>query len=317
MKFSDSVDFDGIDVILLAGLNPSQSERVLPALDAGIRKRVSRGAKLIVINAEETGIASAAAVHIKADEASALAQISKGLIDKGSKAGKELVSAVSKLTVSEDIEKAATLIAEAKSPAIFCAPSLFNASRNLSTLLDIKVIAAPAEANARGVVAMGLTTEGKTYKEMTSGGIDVLYAVGEVPVVKRPDVNFLIAQTSYMTELAKQADIVLPAAAYLESEGTIMNYLGKDKDVRKIIEPAGDSRQHKDIFTELSKAIGTNLKETAKIKSAHEASEPRFNPFEKKEGLDADPAEIIESVNSSVINHSKLLWLKEAQKAAV
>lgn len=317
MKYSDSVDFDAADVIVLAGLNPSQWDRVLPALDAGIRRRVSRGAKLIVLNSGETRIASDAAISVQADEAATLAQIAKALIDKGSKAGKDLSAAVSGLSVTEDIEKAAELITKAASPVIFCAPSLFNASRNLSLLLDIKVVAVPAEANARGVVAMGLTTDGKTYQEMASGGVEVLYAIGELPLSRRPDVSFLIVQSTYMSELAKQADVVLPAAAYLESEGTITGYLGNDKDVKIITSPAGDSKQHKDIFTDLSKVLGSAIKQTAKIKSAKEVSKPKFSPFEKKKGLDSSPADIIEGTNTIVINHSKLLWLKEALKATV
>jgi hypothetical protein len=39
-----------------------------------------------------------------------------------------------------------------------------------------------------------------------------------------------------------------------------------------------------------------------------------FRPFVKKEALDISPDELIESVNASVINGSRLLWLKEAQK---
>ncbi|HDH05323.1 MAG TPA: 2Fe-2S iron-sulfur cluster binding domain-containing protein [Nitrospirae bacterium] len=317
MNFSDTADLDSADAIILAGLDPSQRGMVLPALDAGIRKRVSRGAKLVVINSLKPRIAPAAAVSIRADEATTLAHIARGLIDKGKTAGKELEAAISGLAVTEDIEKAAAILAGAKSPVIFCAPSLFNASRNIALLIDVKVVAVPYEANARGVVAAGLVTEGKSYKEMTSGGVDVLYAIGEVPLAKKPDAVFLIVQTSYMTELAKQADIVLPAATSLESEGTITNYLGKDKDVRKVIEPAGDSRQHKDIFIELSKAIGTELKDTGEAKSAQEAGKPQFNPFEKKQGMDVKPADIIEASNAAVTGHSKLLWLKEAQKAAV
>ncbi|MBI5055174.1 MAG: molybdopterin-dependent oxidoreductase [Nitrospirae bacterium] len=320
MKFSDSADIDSADVIVLAGLAPSQWERVLPALDAAIRRRVARGAKLIVINHEETRAASVAAVNIKADEASSLAQVAKALIAKGKKTDKALETAVSGAAVSEDAGKASDLLAEAKSPVIFCAPSLFNASRNISLLMDIKVIAVPYEANARGVVALGLTTEGKTYKEMTSGGVDVLYAVGEVPVAKRPNVNFLVVQSSYMTELAKQADVVLPAAAYLESEGTMINYLGKVKDAVKVIEPVGESRQHKNILIELSKVMGAPIKESAaKMKSAFQVKDkPKFNPFEKKQGLDVDPAELNDSINKSVIYSSRLVWLKEvAEKVTV
>ncbi|MEF9427639.1 MAG: molybdopterin-dependent oxidoreductase, partial [Candidatus Mariimomonas ferrooxydans] len=54
MKFSDSADMDETDLFILVDLDPSQWERVHPALDASIRKRIARGAKLVVINKNET-----------------------------------------------------------------------------------------------------------------------------------------------------------------------------------------------------------------------------------------------------------------------
>ncbi|RJQ45483.1 MAG: hypothetical protein C4538_08630 [Nitrospiraceae bacterium] len=318
MKFSDAANIDSADVIVLAGLNPSQWERVLPALDASIRRKISRGGKLIVLNSGDTRASSVAAVNIKGEEASSLAQIAKALIGKGKKAESNLETAVSGIAVSEDADKAAALLAEAKAPVIFCSPALFNAAKNISLLTNIKVVAAPYEANARGVVLLGLTTEGKTYKEMAEGGVEVLYAVGEVPVTKRPNVNFLIVQSSYMTDLAKQADVVLPAATYFESDGTILNYLGKLKEAVKAVDPAGEAKQHKNILIELSKVMGSPIKESAAaMKSAFQVKEkPEFKPFEKKKGLDVDPLELTESLNKSVIYSSRLVWLKEVAAVA-
>jgi NADH dehydrogenase/NADH:ubiquinone oxidoreductase subunit G len=317
MKLSDKVDIDSTDAIVVAGLNPSQWERVLPAFDASIRKRVSRGAKLIVINSKETRLASAATVSVTGDEASLLAQLAKALIDSGKKADKKLESAVSGVKASEDIHKAAEILSKAGTPAIFTSPALFSAARNISLLMDVKVAAVPYEANAKGVVSMGLVTEGKTYAEMAKGGVDVLYAVGEVPLSKRPDAGFLIAQTSYLTDLAKEADIVLPAAVYLESKGTIINYLGTIKEATKVIEPAGASKQHKDIFIELSKVMGKPIKESAaEIKAAFEVSAKHtFSPFEKKKEIDITPSDITEPMNVNIVRNSRLAWLKEALEA--
>ena len=317
MKLSDQVDLDSVNTIVVAGLNPSQWERVLPALDAGVRKAVARGAKLITINADETRLGSAATLNINGNEASSLAQLAKALIDAGAKADKKLGDAVSELTVSEDMAKAAELITKAESTAILCAPSLFNAARNLSLANDIKVVAVPLEANAKGVMSLGITTKGKTYSEMAKGGVDVLYAVGELPISKKPKSGFIVAQTSYMTDLAKHADVVLPAADSLESSGTIINYLGKAKDLTAAIAPAGESKQHKTIFIELSKVMNKPVKESAaEMKKALQISgKAKFTAFEKKPGLDANAAELVESMNSSVFNHSRLLWLKEAQPA--
>ena len=260
-------------------------------------------------------------VNIKGNEVSVLKQIAKALIIKGSKAGKDLDSAVSKVKTTEDTDKIADMIAESKMPVIFTSPALLKAAKNISLPggVDVKVVAVPFEANARGVVAMGLATEGKSYKDMVSGKNGVLYIIGEIPLRKRPDANFLIVQTSYLTELAKQADVVLPAAASMESKGNIINYLGKVKELAKVVDLPGSAKQHRDILIDLSKAIGSPIKEsTANIKSAFEVSvKQKFSPFEKKQGLDIDPTELNDAINQPVINTSRLVWLKETEKAAV
>ncbi len=326
MKLSDSADIDSADLIVLIGLDPSQWERVLPALDASIRKRVARGAKLIVINNEETRISSVATLSIKDDEISALKGLAKAMISRGSKAGKELESAVKEAAISEETEKGAELLSAAHSSLILTSPSLFKASGNLSLLKkEVKVIAVPLEANARGVISMGLVTGGKTYKEMAAGGrndsspsgVDVLYAVGEVPVVKRPKVDFLVVQSSYMTELAKKADIVFPSAVYLESKGTITDYLGRTRELKRVIEPSGSAMQHKDIFIALSKAMAKPLKESSAAAKKTAKAKAKFSPFKKEKGIKIDTAQFIEAINRSVIKSSRLLWLQETEKAAM
>jgi NADH dehydrogenase/NADH:ubiquinone oxidoreductase subunit G len=316
MRKSQSTSIDDSDLILLVGLDPSQWNRVLPALDAAVRRRVSRGAKLIVINSAETRIEEAATHSLRGDEISMLESIAKALIEKGVKAEKKLVSAVKDAEITEPAEKAADLILNARSPIFFSTPSFFNASANLA-LLKGKVISVGLESNARGIALMGLTTKGKTYPEMISGRMKVLYAVGEVPLTERPDADFMIVQNSHLTELAKQADVVLPSAAFLESEGTIIDYMGRMKYLPKVIEPQGESKGHSEIFRGIAKIMGTPLKKTTESdvkKLAKVKVKPAFVPFAKQEGLDLSPEELIESVNASVINGSRLLWLKETGK---
>lgn len=316
-KNSQPADIDGADLIVLVGLNPSQWERVLPALDASIRKSVQRGAKLIVINSSDTKIEEAAVISLKGDEISALKALAKAAIDKGVKPDKKLDAAVKDARVTEEVEKAAELFAGAKSPVIFASPSLFEASSNLS-LLKGSTVAVPLESNAKGVaLTTGLTTGGKTYQEMASGGLRTLYAVGEVPVNERPAVEFLIVQNSHLTELAKQADIVLPSAVFLESAGTMTDYIGRLKYLPKVVEPEGESKSHRDIFIQLAKAMGASIKRPteAEVKKLSKVkAKPALRPFEKKD-FDVSAGEMIESLNASVINGSRLLWLKETEKA--
>ncbi len=317
IRSSDIVDIDKADLIVLAGINPSQWERGLPALDASIRKRVSRGAKLIAINSEDIKAGEVAAVNLIGDEASILAMIAKSLTSKSKKVDKDMESALSGVSTTEDSDNASELLASSKSTIIYCAPSLFNASRNISILTGANVVAVPLEANSRGVITAGLSGEGMTYQDMITGNTDLLYIIGEVPFTQRPDSKFLIVQTSYLTGLAKEADIVLPSATYLESSGSMVNYLGKVKKVNKASAPAGDSKEHKEIFTSIAKVIGTKLKSTkVDIKKAVKAgSKAKLMPFEKQKGFDVDPASFIDSINASVIKGSRLSWLKEALAA--
>ena len=321
----NEADLEEADLMVLIGLNPNQWLRVLPALDAIIRKKVERGAKLIVINSGEPKIASAATVNLKGDEASTLSALSKTLEEQRVKSmEREAKEKEQKEEEMSDLEKAADLIAKAKNTVILTAPSLYSASSNIeATASKLKlpvpqVVAVPLEANAKGVTLMGLVTEGSSYKEMIKGGaVKVLYAVGEIPG-KRPNVDFLIVQNSHLTPLARQADIVLPSAAILESDGTIVDYLGRLKKVQKAIEPPGETKTHMEIFASLAKALGSTMKVTdTEIKKAAKVKKekPSIVSYKKQEGLDIDPLMTIESLNYSIMNGSRLLWLKETEKA--
>jgi predicted molibdopterin-dependent oxidoreductase YjgC len=196
-------------------------------------------------------------------------------------------------------------------------PGLFDAAANI-TLFKGKVVTAGLESNARGVALMGLTTKGKTFGQMAEKGMKVLYAVGEVPLQQRPKADFLVVQNSHLTELARQADVVLPTATFLESAGTMVDYMGSLKYLPKVIEAQGQAKSHRDIFIQLAKKMGATIKRPteAEVKKAFKvkAKQP-LRPFVKKEGLDISPDAFIESVNASVINSSRLLWLKEAEQA--
>ncbi len=307
-------DLENADLFVLVDLNPNQWERVLPALDAIIRRRLKTGARLIVINSKEPKISSVATLNLIGKETDTLKSLAKALIDKGLKSDKKLVEMVKDATISEAIDKAATLYMEAKNPVIISSPAMYNASSNIALLKGV-AISVPVESNAKGVMMMGITGDGKSYKEMTSKETALLYVVGEVPLNNRPNTEFLIVQNSHLTGLAKEADIVLPSAAFLEAEGTIVDYLGRIRCVCKAVEPAGDAKTHREIFSAVAKKMGVELKEPKesdmkrltkmKIKKV-------VSPFERKEGFDVDVNEIIESINASVINGSRLLWLKEA-----
>lgn len=83
------------------------------------------------------------------------------------------------------------------------------------------------------------------------GKIKGMYIVGENPVVSFPNSNlvrqalesldFLVVQDMFLTETAKLAKVVLPAASFAEKEGTFTNFDGTVRKLRKALEPCGGS----------------------------------------------------------------------------
>jgi NADH dehydrogenase/NADH:ubiquinone oxidoreductase subunit G len=315
----DSADIESADLFVFIDLDPDQWKRALPALDAVIRRRVNLGAGLITVRSSEPRISSAATLSLVGDEVDIIKAFAKALIDKGMAVDEKFLTAVSGSFVSEDIDKAALLYMGAESPVILTSPAVYPAAANIG-LLKGSVVSVPVESNAKGVIMMGLTTEGKSYKEMIDGGVKLLYAVDGVPLNERPAVDFLIVQNSHLTGLAKQADVVLPSAAYLEEDGSIVDYLGRLRHVYRAVEPVGEAKLHREIFISLGRSIGIDIKEAdeGEIKKlAGQKAKAEFRPFVRREGFDVPIGEIIESINTSVIKGSRLLWLKEAERAAV
>jgi len=82
--------------------------------------------------------------------------------------------------------------------------------------------------------------------------IKALYLIGENPALSDPDVQhvrealarleFFVVQDIFLTETAKLAHVVLPAASFAEKDGTFTNTERRVQQVRKVIEPIGDSK---------------------------------------------------------------------------
>ena len=111
---------------------------------------------------------------------------------------------------------------------------------------------------------------GLTASEIARAGIDgslkALYVMGENPVLSDPDVNhtikalkkldFLVVQDIFMSETAKFADVVLPAACFAEKDGTFTNTERRVQRVRKAVEPPGEAKEDSWIIIELTKRLG-------------------------------------------------------------
>ena len=126
-----------------------------------------------------------------------------------------------------------------------------------------------ASEAAWGVSALpakpGLTM-GEMMSTKPEGGVKAMYIMGENPIITDPDMRhtrqsltnleFLVVQDIFPTETAVIADVILPAAAFAEKDGTFTNTERRVQRVRKAVEPPGEAKPDWEIITLLAEKMG-------------------------------------------------------------
>ncbi|WP_367615876.1 formate dehydrogenase subunit alpha [Plastoroseomonas hellenica] len=101
---------------------------------------------------------------------------------------------------------------------------------------------------------------------MTRGEIRGMYIMGENPAMSDPDLaharagfarlEHLVVQDLFLTETAALADVVLPASAWPEKDGTVTNTNRQVQMGRAAVTPPGAARQDLAIITEMARRLG-------------------------------------------------------------
>ena len=150
-------------------------------------------------------------------------------------------------------------------------------------------VSLPAEV---GLTAMEIMEQAK------NGKIRGMYIVGENPVLSFPhsglvtkalaSLDFLVVQDMFLTETAKLADVVLPAASFAEKEGTFTNFEGRVNRVCKAIEPVGASLPDWEIVVHLADKMGYPLPFSSlqDVMSEIEALVPSYEAYTDSERQD-------------------------------
>jgi NADH-quinone oxidoreductase subunit G len=130
--------------------------------------------------------------------------------------------------------------------------------------IPVKFVCLMDYSNSRGAIDMGVLpgAGGLSLKEMLSTDqLDMLWVVGANPLksqrlsARRP---YLVVQDLFLTETAKAADVVLPAASVYEKRGTVTNTCGEVQILSQSLSPEG-AKTDLEIFSLLSRALGLTL----------------------------------------------------------
>jgi formate dehydrogenase major subunit len=137
---------------------------------------------------------------------------------------------------------------------------------------DYQRVAAP-EANGRFERAWGVkldTKPGLTVVEVMNaaydGKIRGMYIMGENPAMSDPDLEHaraamaklehLVVQDIFLTETCYLADVVLPATAWPEKDGTVTNTDRMVQLGRRALDPPGQARPDLWIIVEIARRLG-------------------------------------------------------------
>ncbi|MET7339654.1 molybdopterin-dependent oxidoreductase, partial [Nonomuraea sp. NPDC005650] len=102
-----------------------------------------------------------------------------------------------------------------------------------------------------------------------SGALRVLWIIGEDVCATDPDSSrviealeccpLVISQELFLSETARHADVVLPAASWLEKDGTFVNFDRRFQRVRPALAPPGQARTDFAIVHAIAAAYGADL----------------------------------------------------------
>jgi len=106
----------------------------------------------------------------------------------------------------------------------------------------------------------------EVFEAAYAGKVKALYLIGENPRITDPDSNFIekaishlelfVVQDLFLTETARLADVVLPAASFAEKDGTFTNTERRVQRIRKAIEPFANARPDWIIIRDIAKNMG-------------------------------------------------------------
>ncbi|MBV9470927.1 MAG: molybdopterin-dependent oxidoreductase, partial [Abitibacteriaceae bacterium] len=190
-----------------------------------------------------------------------------------------------------DLRAAATAIAGSERLFLLVgedvSPAVLSTLQNLAALKgrsDYLVVLHP-EPNAVGVRRAGLAPregglDGQGMLDATfKGNLKVLYIAANNPLHWAADYDlaqralqtaeFVVVQTLFENELTEHADVVLPAASFMEQDGTTTNFHGKVQNLKQVFRP----RERRDddgntlsacapdwiIFTKLAQLLGKDF----------------------------------------------------------
>jgi formate dehydrogenase major subunit len=232
-------DIQKSDLILVVGVDPVKDQPVASFL---VKGSVDRGARLIVVDGKENGLAPFAHQRLE----------------------------------MTDIDKALDIAQRATNPVVLYGAGVPEKAANALKKLSSKAafVALEPGVNTRAAAAFGFHNGFKPpaakvlyllLGEQRGDGEDLLKEAGKDA--------FLVVQASYESPLTLRADVVLPAAIWSEQAGSLTSTEGRLLKINRVLEPRGEAKPDLEIISLLGKKLGKKLATSLDEVSARAAQE--------------------------------------------
>ncbi|HEX2045966.1 MAG TPA: molybdopterin-dependent oxidoreductase [Gaiellaceae bacterium] len=146
------------------------------------------------------------------------------------------------------------------------------------TKADVAVYVLPRTPNGRGVAAAWHAAGAGTVSDVPEGEVGALVVSGDEAAYDPRVVElsgrarFVLAVAMFQSEVTAWADVVLPAASYLESDGTFVNLEGRPQRLRRAA--AGPGPDPLELLSGLAARLGVAVDPWAAPRAAEQAELP-------------------------------------------
>ena len=133
---------------------------------------------------------------------------------------------------------------------------------NLALLTEAKLVPLGLESNLRGAdeISKNFPSNIKDIHQIiqaiASAEVKALYLAGPMPYLGRKKPEFLVVQDSFINDHTMKADVVFPAATFVETEGVFVNTEGRLQKSERITEHLDEARPDWWIVTQLAQKMG-------------------------------------------------------------
>jgi NADH dehydrogenase/NADH:ubiquinone oxidoreductase subunit G len=158
-------------------------------------------------------------------------------------------------------------------PAALASLALLQAVETLRQAQDARVIALPAEANLAGALRLGLGAA------PASGDLDVLLLFGAPIPDDLPGQPWIASHGLLPPASESGTQLCLPASAFSEEHGTLIDYAGRARTLRPAVAPPGEAQPVWQVLTRLAHQLGAPGFDYTCVEDIWQAAQTEFPGF--------------------------------------